>query len=411
MTLTKHPIQQLVSEHDAWRKTCMNLIASENAISPAVQSVLYGDLVQRYGNYLGRDLSERRYTGNSYIKSIEAELETIVKTVFDVSDVELRAISGHVAGLAVIMATCQPGDTVVELTGEAGGHRLAAKANESPLIDLDVMPLPFDAEAYNVDVAATCELIREHQPRLVILGSSNFLFPHPVREIAACLQDSPRTILAYDASHVFGLIACGAFQKPIDEGAHIAFGSTHKTLPGPQGGLIIGNDKTLMDAVGIAVYPGIVTNHHLMRSPALGIALQELSNNPDYAAQIVRNARTLATRLTERGINVVGRENRFTESHTILLAVTEFGDGKEVAKRLEAADIMASYSSLPSQYGKACVRMGTSEVTRLGAQEADLIDAADIIADVILGRLAVEAAQEKVHAWAKRLNAIRYTEL
>jgi glycine hydroxymethyltransferase len=245
----------------------------------------------------------------------------------------------------------------------------------------------------------------------VILGSSNFLFPHPVREIAACLSESPDTVLAYDASHVFGLLACGAFQKPLAEGAHIAFGSTHKTLPGPQGGLIIGNDKALMDAVGIAVYPGIVTNHHLMRSPALGIALQELQHNPDYAAQIVSNGRALAGRLEERDVRVVAADRNYTESHTILLAVSELGPGKEVAMRLEAADIMASYSSLPAEYGKDCVRMGTSEVTRLGAQEADMVAAADIVADVLLGNIEPEAAKARVHQWSERLGDVRYSGL
>jgi len=95
------------------------------------------------------------------------------------------------------------------------------------------------------------------------------------------------TVLAYDASHVFGLLACGEFQDPLREGAHVVFGSTHKTLPGPQGGLIIGNEIALMDAIGTAVYPAIVTNHHLMRSPALAVALLEMQAHPDYAQQVI----------------------------------------------------------------------------------------------------------------------------
>lgn len=408
--LTIEQITDLVQQHDTWRRQCMNLIASENAWSSAVHHALQGDLAHRYGNYLGRDVTQRRYTGNRFIQQIEAELETIVRDVFGATEVELRAISGHVAGLAIMMGLCKSGDTVVELSGTDGGHGLAVKAAGSSLIDLNVLPLPFNPDNYNVDIEGTCQLIRERKPRLVFLGSSNFLFPHPVREIAACLPASPDTVIAYDASHVFGLIACGEFQNPLAEGAHVVFGSTHKTLPGPQGGLIIGNNAQLMDAVGNAVYPGIVTNHHLMRSPALAIALLEMKNNPAYARKIVVNARALARCLSERGVPVIAADQDFTQSHTILLAVSKFGTGKDVATLLENADIMTSYSKLPVSLGTECVRVGTSEVTRLGADEVDMQDAADIIADVLSGQVSPVEAQERVHQWAARLDQVQFAE-
>src|SRR5690606_35800889 len=151
--------------------------------------------------------------------------------VFGATEVELRAISGHVAGLAVIMGLCKPGDTVLELAGADGGHRMAAKAIESPLIDLRVLAFPFDADACNIDVDATCALIAREKPRLIIVGASNFLFPVPLEPIARCIAEhSPDSVLVYDASHVLGLIACGVFQDPLREGADLIFGSTHKTL-------------------------------------------------------------------------------------------------------------------------------------------------------------------------------------
>jgi glycine hydroxymethyltransferase len=121
-------IIHLLKEHEAWRSCCMNLIASENALSSTVLRLLNNDLIQRYGNYAGRDLHDRRYAGNRYIEKMEVGLSDLVSEVFGASQVELRAISGHVAGLSVIMGVCSPGDTVVELAGQDGGHRLAAKA-------------------------------------------------------------------------------------------------------------------------------------------------------------------------------------------------------------------------------------------------------------------------------------------
>jgi glycine hydroxymethyltransferase len=409
--LSHQDISRLVNEHEAWRAHCMNLIAAENALSPAVRHFLASDLVQRYGNYAGRDLNDRRYQGNRFIQQLETGLIEIVRQVFGASEVELRAISGHIAGLAVIMATCRPGDTVLELSGGDGGHRLAAKAVESPLIDLKVFPLPFDPVRYNLDVEAICHLIRERKPSLVILGSSNFLFPHPVREIAACLSESPHTILAYDASHVFGLIACGAFQDPLREGAHVVFGSTHKTLPGPQGGLIFSNDTRLMNAISTAVYPVTVTNHHLMRSPALAVALLEMQANKGYARQVILNAQALGQRLSERGLRVVAAGQGFTQSHTILLQVAEYGTGKAVAGLLDEADIMTSYTSLPAALDKEGVRLGSAEVTRLGATEKDMVAAADIIADVVQRRTGPSAACEAVHTWAEHLPGLRFAEM
>lgn len=389
----------------------MNLIASENAFSPATRRFLSCDLVQRYGNYAGRDLTDRRYSGNRYIQQIEIALTNLVREVFGASEVELRAISGHVAGLAVIMATCQPGDTVLELASPDGGHCLAAKAAGSPLIDLNVLPIPFDAFQYNINVGAACKLIIERQPRLVILGSSNFLFPHPVTEIAASLSQSPNTVLAYDASHVFGLLACREFQNPLQQGAHVVFGSTHKTLPGPQGGLILSNSSVLMDAIARAVYPGAVTNHHLMRSPALATALLELDFNRGYARQVVRNAQALARRLDDRGVPIVAAEHGFTQSHTVLIRTAPFGTGKYIAGLLEEADIMVSYARLPAELGAEGVRLGTSEVTRLGADERDMVAAADIIADIVLGGTAHTTASDSVHAWVEHIGEMRFAQL
>jgi glycine hydroxymethyltransferase len=388
----------------------MNLIASENAMSPAVRSFLGSDLEQRYGNYLGRNLGDRRHSGNRYIQQIEENLTDIIREVLGAPEAELRAISGHVAGLAVIMGLCRPGDTVLELSGPDGGHRLAAKAAESPLIELEIVPIPFQPTSYNIDAEATCGLVVERQPRLVILGSSNFLFPHPVKHLAACLSQSPRTVLAYDASHVLGLMACGEFQDPLKEGAHVVFGSTHKTLPGPQGGLVLASDSHILDDISTAVCPGIVTNHHLTRSPALAVALLEMRANRGYARQVIKNAQCLGKRLSERGLSVVGAACGFSQSHTIIIAVGSLGTGKSVSTLLEDSNIMTSYARLPAELGAEGVRLGTAEVTRHGANNEDMTSAADLIADVILGQLSPPEARDAVHAWAARLKGLHYAE-
>jgi glycine hydroxymethyltransferase len=403
-------IVHLLKEHESWRSSCMNLIASENALSSTVFRLLDNDLVQRYGNYAGRDLHDRRYAGNRYIEEMEVGLSSLVSEVFGASQVELRAISGHVAGLSVIMSTCRPGDSVVELAGQDGGHRLAAKAAESPLINLKIVPIPFDPARYNIDTAALCDLLKTLRPRLVILGASNFLFPHPVREVAACLKDLPGTILAYDASHVLGLIACGTFQQPLLEGAHVVFGSTHKTLPGPQGGLIFSNDYALMDSISRAVYPGIVTNHHLFRVPALAAALLEMRAHPEYGRKVIENARCLGQSLSRHGIPVVALEHGCTDSHTVLLRVHEFGTGKSLAAALEAHNVITSHTNLPEALGKEGIRLGTAEITRLGAEECHIEAAAGLIAAILKRDLSGEPARQAIAHWAATLPGLRYAD-
>lgn len=402
--------EQLVNEHEAWRKNCLNLIASENTCSPAVRQFWDSDLVQRYGNYLGRDLEDRRYSGSRYVKAIEVALEQLIRDTFGASQVELRAISGHVAGLAIIMAVCNPGDTVFELASASGGHGLAVKAAQSVLIDLQVEDIPFDNQAYNIDVEALRREIEAHRPRLIFLGSSNFLFPNPVREIAAICQDYPETVIAYDASHVLGLIACGAFQQPLDEGADVVFGSTHKTLPGPQGGIIFGNDSALMDKISVAVYPGIVTNHHLMRGPSLAASLIEMRQYPDYAIAVVENAQALGRGLHTRGIPVVAFDQGVTQSHTVIINTSAIGAGKAVARTLEEANIMCSYTRLPADLGTDAIRMGSQEVTRCGATPEDMDKAAEIVAAVLKQSISNEEAHAKICDWVASLTGLKYAE-
>ena len=196
---------------------------------------------------------------------------------------ELRALSGHVAGSAVIMAVCKPGDLVMEVGQDGGGHRLAAKLAIAPLIDLRVEYLPFDPVAFNIDTHEASRAIAQRRPRLVVLGSSTFLHPHPVAALVEACK-AVGAVLAFDASHVMGFLAVEQFQAPLAEGADVVFGSTHKTLLGPQGGVIFGDSEIVARAAD-AVYPPLVTNHHPFRIPALAVALAEHAEFGDAYAR------------------------------------------------------------------------------------------------------------------------------
>jgi len=404
-------IQRSLASHQQWRGQTLNLIASENVLSETVRGALDNDLLGRYADYTARDMHERRYRGTRYIEEIEDKVYSLAQKVFNARFIELRPVSGHIAGAAVLLGLCQPGDTVLELGKDAGGHREAAKFNQPSLLDLDVRYLPFNAAQYNVDVPATIELIKTTQPKVVILGTSNFLFPHPVGEIKQAIQQhSHQTILVYDASHVMGFLASGRFQAPLVEGADIVFGSTHKTFPGPQGGIIFTNRGDLIDKISEAVYPALVTNHHPFRMPALGLALVEMSLfGAAFMDQVIKNSQALGERLEAEGVPCVQWNGRFSLSHTVLVRLAELNLKTEAAAKLEQANIITTEMTLPDSLGKYGIRLGTQEITRLGAKEVDMSEIARLISTVLHeGQTSLEVRME-VETWMARFQTVHYT--
>jgi glycine hydroxymethyltransferase len=406
----------LLSRHEAWRANCLNLIASENVLSQAVHSALDSDLIHRYADYTGRDLAARRYRGTRYVVEIEREVERLAGLVFGAEFFELRPISGHLAGAAVLMALCRPGDTVLEIGRDGGGHREAGKFAGSELVRLDVRHLPIDPDRYNVDAAAAAVLIAEVRPRVVILGSSNFLFPHPVREMRKAIDVLPEAYLVYDASHVMGLIAGGRFQDPLGEGADVVFGSTHKTFFGPQGGIVFTNRRDLMTRISDVVYPGLVTNHHPFRMPALGVALAEmLAFGPAYGDQVIANSQALGEALVAEGIQCVtdgGRPPagpRYSSSHTVLLRVGDFGTADAVAAQLEAAGIITTGGLLPDALGGHGIRVGTQEMTRRGLRETGMVRVAQFIAEALRDERPSADIAAEVAAFVGDLGPLRFT--
>lgn len=404
-------IRNLVQQHEVWRAKTLNLIASENVLSPTVRNALNNDWLGRYADYTGRDLTARRYRGTRYITALEQIVESLARQLFRAEYVECRPLAGHLAGAAVISGLCKPGDTVLEIGPEGGGHREATKLNGPSLLPLKVGYLPFDGLRFNVDLSAAAHMIEETQPRLVILGSSTFLFPHPVREIKSALQRvNPEGILVYDASHVMGFIASCRFQDPLSEGADIVFGSTHKTFPGPQGGIIFTNRQDLIEPVSEAVYPAFVTNHHAFRMPALAMVLLEMKAfGPAYMDQIIANAQSLGSELGKLGLECVQVDGRYSQSHTVLLKVEKIGDREDLAKRLESADIITTACILPKEQGTQGIRLGVQELTRRGAEEPEMKEAARLIARTLLQEQPAADIAKDVHSLTATLGSIHYT--
>ncbi len=399
---------EIIREQKEWRDRCWNLIASENITSTKVDALLVNDFSHRYGDYEGVDLNARKYLGNRYIVQLEQECHDLARTLFEAGEVDLRPLSGHIAGLALPLALAKPGDAVLEMSQECGGHRLAGKTVNCPLIQLRALPLPFDEDRFTVDVEQTLEVVEREKPRFIILGSSTFLFPHPVEALRRGIKAINRdVILQYDASHVLGLIAGKHFQKPLAEGADLITSSTHKTLGGPQGGLVLTNSSALAESVGRALQPGLLSNHHLNRLPALYQTFAEWSGPAGEIAaeQIVQAARALAAALEKHGIPLVASHLGYTASHTILVQTKALGPAKKLAKALEEADIIAGACRLPGKWGPEGLRFGTQEMVRRGAGAEDMVEVAAVISAVLKREMAATVARNRVQALNRKVRS------
>ncbi len=403
-------IEEQVDRHHAWFSKCLPMIASENIISPLAREMLLTDFGDRYAEGLPH---ERYYQGNTYVDEVEDRVVALAKKIFRVRHVDPRLISGTVANMAVYFALLEPGDIMTSVALSHGAHISSAKFGAAGMRGVHNVNYPFDLDRMNIDVDETAKLIKQVRPRVAAFGQSVFLFPTPLKELRDAFQEADCDVW-YDGAHVLGLIAGGKFQDPLHEGADVLTGSTHKTLPGPQHGLLLSDseDEKFVKRLQRAVFPGVVSNHHLHAMAALGIALAECAEfGRAYAEQIVRNSKALAQALHERGVKALAEKHGFTESHAIALDVAALGGGAKVAADLEKANIITNKNLLPwdtSPVKPSGVRLGTQELTRLGMREAQMREVADLFARVAVKGEAAEKVAADVASMRKEFNTVHF---
>jgi len=272
---------------------------------------------------------------------------------------------------------------------------------------------PFDVDRMNIDVDGTARLIKQVKPRVAAFGQSVFLFPTPLKDLRDAFQEAGCHVW-YDGAHVMGLIAGGAFQDPLHEGADVITGSTHKTLPGPQHGILLSDsgDEKFVKRLLKGVFPGVVSNHHLHAMAALGITLAEhLEFGRDYARQIVRNAKALGQALHERGFKVLAEKHGFTESHALAVDVSAQGGGAKVSLDLEKANIITNKNLLPwdtSSVKPSGIRVGTQELTRIGMREAQMAEVATLMGRVAMKGEDPAKVAKDVAAMRRDFNTIHF---
>ncbi|WP_457553698.1 glycine cleavage system aminomethyltransferase GcvT [Desulfobacula sp.] len=425
LKLAGNLVSKAVNNHTWRQKECINLIPSEMSQSYLSRLLSISDPVNRYAEhkeikaFAGEDVFY--YQGTDFIREIEILLNREFQTFLGCRNIESRVISGQMANTAFFSA-------LVDFLNRSdrkneqrrlrkimnnhiikGGHLSAQPmgalrdfvARDPKTEKAAVINFPVEKNnPYKIDIHACKDIIKIHQPELVILGKSMIIHKEPVARIRALVDEfAPGCIVMYDMAHVLGLYG-SHFQEPLKEGAHIVTGSTHKTYFGTQRGVIASDfdeedmEYGLWEAVQRRTFPGSVSNHHLGTMTGLLFSAYEMNHfKEDYQKAVISNAKAFARALKDQGLDVAGDPDiDFTQTHQVILNVG-YGKGAKIARQLEDNNIIVNYQATPVEEGftaSGAIRMGVSEMTRFGMEEKDFKTLAALMADLIKKDLPVK---------------------
>ncbi|MBD43503.1 MAG: serine hydroxymethyltransferase [Euryarchaeota archaeon] len=390
----------------------LGMIASENIISPMVQKIVASDLHGRYAEGLP---GKRYYQGCDDFDTIESLGISLAKQVFGAQFANIQSTSGTVSNIAALKALAKPGDKITAVSTADGGHISHARMGAVGLRDLDLSTYPWDIDRMEPDIDGACKLIREISPKVCLIGQSVFLFPTPLKEIAAAAHEVGASVM-YDGAHVLGLIAGGQFQDPLREGADIMTGSSHKTFPGPQGGFLLSSseDEKVQKRLNNAIFPGVCSSYHLHHVAGKVVALAEFEEYGEtYAKDIVKNSRALAESLAAEGFDVLAESRNYTASHQVL---TRHGDidsgaGAKAAKTLEDVGIITNMNMLPGDtkaLTPSGLRLGVQELTRVGMGKTEMAEVAKLFARALIHNEDLNRVKLDVKNLKSNFQTIRY---
>ena len=399
------------SSGDLYR-TGLGMIASENIVSPMVQKVITSDLHGRYAEGMP---GKRYYQGCGGFDDIESLGIDLAQKVFDCRFANIQSISGTVSNIGALKALAKPGDRITAVSTADGGHISHARMGAVGLRGLDLTTYPWDEDRMEPDVDAACAMIREVEPTLALVGQSVFLFPTPLREMADAAHEVGASVM-YDGAHVLGLIAGGQFQDPLKEGADVMTGSSHKTFPGPQGGLLLSDsdDPKFHRRLNSAIFPGVCSSYHLHHVAGKVIALAEFAEyGAAYAKDIVANGKAFGAAMAAAGFDVLAEGRGYTASHQILTrhGETDSGAGAKAAALLEEAGIITNMNMLPGDtkaMTPSGLRLGVQELTRVGMDTTQMEEVASLYARVLIKGEDAAAVKRDVTALKSEFQTIRY---
>ncbi|MEG2381026.1 MAG: serine hydroxymethyltransferase [Oscillospiraceae bacterium] len=376
----------------------IELIASENFVSPAVMEAMGSPLTNKYAEgYPGK----RYYGGCEYVDIVENVARDRAKELFGAEFVNVQPHSGAQANLAVFFAAMEPGDTYLGMNLAHGGHLSHGSAVNISGKYFHVVPYGVDAVTHRIDYDALRQLAIDNKPKMILAGASAY-----AREIDFAafreIADEVGAYLMVDMAHIAGLVATGLHQSPIPY-ADFVTTTTHKTLRGPRGGMILCKEK-YGAMINKAVFPGNQGGPlmHVIAGKAVCFKEALSPEFKDYQVQVKKNATTLAEALMSRGIEIVSGG---TDNHLVLVSLLKQGKtGKEVEHNLDEVGITCNKNTIPndpqSPFVTSGVRLGSPAVTTRGFKEDDMVEVADLIS------LIIEDFEGNKDAVSKRVSAL-----
>lgn len=381
------------------QNTALQLIASENFASPAVMATTGSVFTNKYSEgYPGR----RYYGGNQVVDQVEELARQRVCALFGADHANVQPHSGANANMAVYQALLEPGDTVLGLSLDHGGHLTHGSPVNASGMTYNFVGYRVGDSDERLQIDQIAELAHEHRPRLIVAGATAYprvIEPEPFRKIA----DEVGALLMFDAAHIAGLIAGGVHPNPVPFSDVVTF-TTHKTMRGPRGGCILCTDD-LAKAIDKAVFPGQQggPQEHAIAAKAIAFAEAATDEFKAYSAQIVANASALAESLSSEGFRLVSGG---TDNHLLLVDLRQFDaelSGKEAQTVLDEAGITLNRNSIPddprSPFVTSGIRIGTPAVTTQGMKEPEMAEIGHLIAATLRSRTdeaAVAAIREEV---------------
>ena len=397
-------IQKAIDQELSRQREKLEMIASENIVSTAVMQAQGSILTNKYAEgYPGK----RYYGGCEYVDIVEQLAIDRAKKLFGAEYANVQPHSGAQANTAVYFALLQPGDTILGMNLTDGGHLTHGSPVNISGKYFKIIPYGVDKETERIDYDELERLAKEHQPKLIVGGASAYSRIIDFERMAQ-IAKSVGAYLMIDMAHIAGLVAAGLHPSPVPY-ADVVTTTTHKTLRGPRGGLILCRDAEFGKQFNKAIFPGIQGGPLMHVVAAKAVAFKEALSDEFkvYQQQVLDNAKVLADELVKKGFRIVSGG---TDNHLMLVDLRSKNiTGKEAQFLLDEIGITANRNTIPfeplSPFVTSGIRLGTPALTTRGLKEEDICEVADIIADVIENRedsAVIEAAKAKVQAICKK---------
>ena len=397
-------IQKAIDQELSRQREKLEMIASENIVSTAVMQAQGSILTNKYAEgYPGK----RYYGGCEYVDIVEQLAIDRAKKLFGAEYANVQPHSGAQANTAVYFALLQPGDTILGMNLTDGGHLTHGSPVNISGKYFKIIPYGVDKETERIDYDELERLAKEHQPKLIVGGASAYSRVIDFERMAQ-IAKSVGAYLMIDMAHIAGLVAAGLHPSPVPY-ADVVTTTTHKTLRGPRGGLILCRDAEFGKQFNKAIFPGIQGGPLMHVIAAKAVAFKEALSDEFkvYQQQVLDNAKALADELVKKGFRIVSGG---TDNHLMLVDLRSKNiTGKEAQFLLDEIGITANRNTIPfeplSPFVTSGIRLGTPALTTRGLKEEDIREVADIIADVIENRedsAVIEAAKAKIQAICKK---------